>query len=50
MNELYFSAKSDQMLCHVSGYSSDTPQFCDHYGCYKYNCHCIQGGKIAQTL
>ena len=27
----------------VSGiYSSD--------GCYKYNCHCIQGGKIAQTL
>ena len=30
------------MLYPVSGiYSND--------GCYKYNCHCIQGGKIAQN-
>ena len=31
-------------------YSSDTPQFWHHRACYKYNFHCIQAGKIAQTL
>ena len=40
-----------QMLYPVSGiYTSDTRQFWHHYACYKYTFHCIQAGKIAQTL
>ena len=40
-----------QMLYSVSGiYSSDTFQFWDQHRCFKYNCHCIQCEKIAQTL
>ena len=50
-HQAYIERPPRIMLYPVSGiYSSDTPQFWDHHGCYKYNCHCIQGGKIAQTL
>ena len=43
------SCSSEPRVFQVA-YTSDTPQFWHHYACYKYNFHCIQAGKIAQTL
>ena len=43
------SCSSEPRVFQVA-YSSDNPQFWHHHACYQYNFHCIQAGKIAQTL
>ena len=43
------SGSSEPRVFQVA-YSSDTPQFWHHRACYKYNFHCIQARKIAETL
>ena len=50
MNELWFRTKSASNAVPRGIYSNDIPQFWHHHARYKYNFHCIEDGKMVQTL